>query len=60
MLKEILNIELNEITYDGRFTLESVPCFGACDVAPAVRVNGKVYGNLTSREKISKMLKNLL
>ncbi|WP_110955574.1 NADH-quinone oxidoreductase subunit NuoE family protein [Anaerosinus massiliensis] len=60
MLKEMLNINLNEITYDGRFTLESVPCFGACDIAPAVRINGKVYGHLTTRDKIANMLNELI
>ena len=56
VLKEVLGIEINEVTYDGRFTIEKVPCFGACDVAPAVRINGKVYGHLTSREKIIALL----
>lgn len=60
MLKELLGIDINEVTYDGRFTLESVPCFGACDVAPAVRINGKVYGHLTSREKIIELLNKLV
>lgn len=58
--KELLGIELNEVTYDGRFTLESVPCFGACDVAPAVRINGQVYGHLDSRAKIETLLNKLL
>ncbi len=58
-LKDILGIELGEVTYDGRFTIEQVPCFGACDVAPAVRVNGAVYGGLTSRERVLEMLRNL-
>lgn len=58
-LKEILGIKLGEVTYDGRFTIEQVPCFGACDVAPAVRVNGVVYGNLTDRERILAMLRQL-
>lgn len=60
VLKELLGIDLNEVTYDGRFTLEKVPCFGACDVAPAVRINGKVYGHLTSRERIIEMLDALV
>lgn len=58
-LKDILGIELGEVTYDGRFTIAKVPCFGACDVAPAVRVNGVVYGKLTDREKILAMLRQL-
>ena len=60
IFKELLGIELNEVTYDGRFTLESVSCFGACDVAPAVRINGKVYGHLDTREKIEILLNKLL
>ena len=58
-LKDILGIDLGEVTYDGRFTIEKVPCFGACDVAPAVRVNGVVYGNLTDREQVLAMLRQL-
>lgn len=58
-LKDILGIELGEITYDGRFTIQKVPCFGACDIAPAVRVNGVVYGKLTDREKVLAMLRQL-
>ncbi len=55
-LQELLKVGLNEATADGKFIIESVPCFGACDVAPAVRVDGKVYGHLTSKEKIAAML----
>lgn len=60
VLRELLGIGVNEITYDGRFMIERVPCFGACDVAPAVRINGKVYGNLTDRKKIADLLGALL
>ena len=59
-LKELLGIDLNEVTYDGRFTLESVTCFGACDMAPAVRINGKVYGYLTNKAKIENLLSELI
>ena len=59
-LHKILGIDYGEITYDGRFTLEKVPCFGACDIAPAVRINGKVYGHLDSEEKIRQLLKDFI
>jgi len=58
-LKDILGIDFGETTYDQRFTLEKVTCFGACDRAPAVRINGKVYDHLDSREKIEHLLKTL-
>lgn len=56
-LKELLGIDFGETTYDGRFTLEAVPCFGACDVAPAVRIDGVVYGHLDTKEKIAEVLR---
>lgn len=59
-LKEILGVNLNEATYDKRFIIEEVPCFGACDKAPAVRINDVVYGNLTSKEKIEELLKKFM
>ena len=55
-LRRLLNIEVGEVTYDGRFTLEEVPCFGACDEAPAVRINGQVYGHLDRPEKVQALL----
>ena len=58
-LKSLLGIDIGEVTYDGRFTLEKTPCFGACDIAPAVRINGEVYGHLDSREKIEDLLHTL-
>ena len=58
-LKRLLNLEIGEVTYDGRFSIEKVPCFGACDVSPAVRCNGVVYGNLDCEERILDMLQQL-
>lgn len=58
-LKEVLNIGLNEVTYDGRFTLEEVPCFGACDKAPAIRIHDIVYGPLTTRQQIVEIVQRL-
>ena len=45
-------------TDDHRFTFEVVSCIGACALAPAVVVNGKVYGQVTS-EEIVKVLDEL-
>ena len=40
---EILNIKPGETTEDGLFTLDALRCIGACAIAPAVSINGKVY-----------------
>jgi NADH:ubiquinone oxidoreductase subunit E len=47
-----LGIEDGETTQDGKYTLESVHCLGACALAPIVTVNEKYYGNMS----ISKMM----
>jgi len=57
-LQDLLGIGINEITPDGKYAIESTACFGACDIAPAIRVNGKVHGHLTSREKVKQVLDN--
>lgn len=59
-LKLVLNINMNEATNDGKFSLEEVPCFGACDIAPAIRINGKVYGGLTSKTKVEEVLASFI
>ncbi len=40
---EILGIKPGETTEDGLFTLDALRCIGACAIAPAIKVNGKVY-----------------
>lgn len=59
-LKEILGVDINEATYDNQFIIEKVPCFGACDKAPAVRINDVVYGHLTTKEKVQNLLQRFM
>jgi len=40
---ELLKIAPGETTEDGLFTLDALRCIGACGIAPAVSINGKVY-----------------
>ena len=40
---ELLGIKPGQTTEDGLFTLDVLRCIGACAVAPAVTINGKVY-----------------
>ncbi|UUV17469.1 NAD(P)H-dependent oxidoreductase subunit E [Fusobacteria bacterium ZRK30] len=53
-----LGIQVGETSQDKMFTLEYTPCFGACDVSPAMRVNKVVYGNLTE-SKIKSIVSKL-
>ena len=46
-IKKELGIAPGETSRDGKFSFELVSCIGACDQAPAMMINDKVYGNLT-------------
>ena len=43
---ELLGIAPGGTTEDGMFTLDALRCIGACGIAPAVTINGKVYPKL--------------
>ncbi len=45
--QEILKIKPGETTEDGLFTLDALRCIGACGIAPALSINGKVYPKVT-------------
>ena len=40
---QLLGIKPGETTEDGLFTIDVLRCIGACAIAPAVSINGKVY-----------------
>lgn len=42
-LKESLSVKLGETSPDGLFTIVEVECIGACDLAPAMMINEKLY-----------------
>ena len=44
---EELKIKPGQTTEDGMFTLDALRCIGACGIAPAVSINGKVYPKMT-------------
>ena len=44
---EILKIQPGETTEDGLFTLDALRCIGACGIAPAVSISGKVYPKMS-------------
>lgn len=50
-----LGISVDETTGDGKFSLQLTNCIGACDIAPAMMINKKTYGNLTP-DKIARIL----
>lgn len=55
-LKEILTIDVGETTEDMKFSLEVVRCMGACGLAPAIKINDKVYKRVNAN-KLQQILK---
>ena len=52
---EELGINDGECTPDGKFSLDTCRCVGACGLAPVFIVGGDVYGKMTP-EKVSEVL----
>lgn len=46
-LSQVLGIGEGECTPDGKFSLDSCRCVGACGLAPVMMINDDVYGRLT-------------
>ncbi|MDD4364285.1 MAG: NAD(P)H-dependent oxidoreductase subunit E [Synergistales bacterium] len=46
-LEKQLKIKVGGVTEDGKFSLDTLRCVGACGLAPVVIVNGRVYGHVT-------------
>lgn len=57
-IKKKFGIGPGETTWDKKFTLSTVECLGACEMAPCMMVNFDYYGNLT-KKKIDEILDNL-
>jgi NADH-quinone oxidoreductase subunit E len=57
-LSKKLGIQPGETTEDGLFTILPTACIGYCDLSPAMLINGRPYGPLTT-EKIDDILNRL-
>ncbi len=43
---EKLGVQVGEMTKDGKWIVTSCRCLGCCGLAPAITINGEVYGKL--------------
>jgi len=57
-LQQKLGVGVGETTADGRFTLSTVECLGACEQAPCLMVNFDYHGEL-DRDKVDRILESL-
>ena len=56
--KRVLGINVGETTSDGKYSLSSLRCGGACGLAPVVLIGEKVYGRIVPGD-VEKILKEL-
>lgn len=59
--KQRLGIEEGKTTPDGRFSLDTTRCVGACGLAPVFTINNEVYGKATVKkldEVLDELMKN--
>ena len=52
-----LNVEAGKTTEDGKFTVDTVNCVGACALAPLIVIDDEHYGKMTQK-KVQKLLKD--
>ena len=50
-----LNVRVGEMTSDGKWIVTSCRCLGCCGLAPAITINGEVFGKLKV-EDVDKIL----
>ncbi len=50
-----LNVRVGEMTPDGKWIVTSCRCLGCCGLAPAITINGEVFGKLKV-EDVDKIL----
>lgn len=56
MFEEELGIKLGETSTDGKFTLSSVRCVGACSLAPVFVIGEETFGRVDSKKKLKDIL----
>lgn len=55
-LKDVLKIDVGEVSQDGKFSINTLRCVGTCAMAPVIMIGDKVYGNVTPKD-VKKIIK---
>lgn len=58
MLTDQLGIQMGETSPDGKFSLNSVRCVGACSLAPVFVIGEETFGRIDTKDKIVEILKH--
>ena len=54
-IKEILKIDVGDVTEDKKFSIETVRCLGACGLAPVMVIDEETFGAVTPK-KVSEII----
>ena len=57
-LKDRLKLEEGKTSLDGKFSIDTTRCVGACGIAPVFTVNNEVYGHATVK-KLDEVIDNI-
>jgi NADH-quinone oxidoreductase subunit E len=55
---DLLGLDGEGTTEDGKYTVEKVACLGCCSLSPVIMVDEKVYGGMT-RKKAKRIFRQL-
>ncbi len=55
-MEQLLGIKSGETTIDKRYSLDAVACLGACSIAPVIKIDDQVIGNVQVKD-IGNLLK---
>ncbi|OJG99071.1 NADH-quinone oxidoreductase subunit E [Enterococcus termitis] len=58
VLETILEVPVDQATPDGLFMYHSIPCIGACDQGPVIKIKDTVFADLTE-EKVYRLIEDL-
>jgi NADH:ubiquinone oxidoreductase subunit F (NADH-binding)/NADH:ubiquinone oxidoreductase subunit E len=53
--ERVLGVKAGGTTQDRKYTLEAVSCLGACSIAPVVKINEEIHGNVQPKD-VEKLL----
>ena len=56
--EKLLKIQHGQCTRDGLFSIEYVPCIGACGLSPVISINGEYYSSVNPTD-VKEILENL-
>lgn len=56
-IEEIIGIKDGEVTEDGKYSIDTSRCIGACGLAPVMSIDDKIYGKVTV-EGVRKILQD--